>query len=339
MLKFYWVDDQEDKFREAKALIEKPPGQRRKLANCELLNASEDEDILLLVAKWAKMDRPDLLIIDHVFNKSKRRNQFKIAGSTVAHILRRTWADVPMVCVTAMLKDTQARRTHSNRESESQYLELFQYELLSENLNHLHAIARDFKKVVNTDFDQTGMKIVNLLDVPQGDKEVFLANLPAEFKEPKDSSTPHRLSRWILQVLMKFPGFLYSELRTATLLGLSLEGFRKVSNNFEIALYTGPFANNDMPLWWVEPLRRIIYKLTPMDAPRQTWLAGRLISGIAQSDFSKCYVNRSPDDIPDTVANLPPRGQEHPVCSKFTKANPSVISPPGFEQLRVIAES
>jgi hypothetical protein len=339
MRKFYWIDDRVEKFDAVKALLEKPPGFARKQAHCEFFDASVGEDLLVLISGWATKPKPSLLIIDHVFNKTRMRNPFRIAGSTVAHILRRTWSDVPMVCVTAMLKDTRARKRHSDRESEAQYLELFQYETLADELPKLYAIARDFRKVVRAKLGKGGRGVAKLLGVPASDRQVFLANLPLEFREPADPSTPHQLSRWIIQTLLKYPGFLYSELRAATFLGLSVEGFRKVRPCFDEALYRGPFATETQPFWWVAPLRGLLYRQLPTDASSLSWVAGRQLSGIVASDYSVCYVNHHAGDIPDTVASLYPRGTEHAVCSKYTQPHPEASTPPGFEELKVIAET
>lgn len=335
---FYWVDDQRDKYDSAKPLLEKPRGSRTKRAETQFLDAGAPEDLMVAITGWAEMPRPDLLLLDHVFNKTRRRNRFRIAGSTVAHVLRRNWPEVPMVCLTAMLQDTRARRTHSDRESEAQYLTLFQYETLSERVPQIYAIARDFPKVVKAK-PSSGEDVAQLLGVPDGDREVFLSALPLEFKAPFDASTPHRLSRWIIQVLREYPGFLYSELRAATYLGLSVAGYRKVQSHFSSARYKGPFAFDDAPMWWVDRLRTALYKAVPANAPSDSWRAGRQLPGLAATDYSVCHVNHSEGDVPDTVALLYPRGQEVAVCAKYTSTHPDKISPPGFEEIKVVAES
>lgn len=334
---FYWVDDQPEKYQSAKPLLEKPRGARSKQADTQFLDASDADDLMVAIAGWAEMPKPDLLLLDHVFNKTRRRNRIRIAGSTVAHILRRNWPEVPMICLTAMLKDTRARRTHSDLESEAQYLELFQYETLSEHVDQIYTIARDFPKVVKAKA-ASGSEVARLLGVPSGDQEVFLSALPLEFRSHFDASTPHRLSRWILQTLREYPGFLFSELRAATFLGLTVKGFRKVQTHFDSALYKGPFAFADLPLWWVDRMRTALYKIVPADASNDSWLAGRILPGISREDYSVCHVNRTEGDIPDTVALLYPRGEEVAVCTKYTSIHPDRIPPPGFEDIRVVAE-
>jgi hypothetical protein len=337
-LQFYWVDDQRDKFQAVKNPVERPRGKKTKQAEVEFLDASQNEDLLVLIAQWAAKPKPDLIMLDHVFSKTGRKNLYRIAGSTVAHILRRTWSDVPMVCVTGMLENPSLRKKHSDRDSENQYLELFQYETLLARVDELYVIANDFKKVVKANLS-SGNDVAKFLNVPANDKNIFVSSLPYEFQLSADASTPHRISRWILQVLMHYPGFLYSELRTATMLGLSLEGFTKVKDEFKAAAYKGPFAKKDNPLWWVDRVREILFKKVSAEAPSYSWLAGRFLKGIGPGDYSVCHINKEKRDIPDTVAQLYPRGGEVPVCSKYTTSHPHAITPAGFEELKIIKES
>jgi hypothetical protein len=337
-LLFYWVDDQLDKYQAVKALVEKPRGKKSKQATVEFMDASANEDLMVLITKWAAKPKPDLVILDHVFNKTGRKNLFRIAGSTVAHILRRTWSDVPMVCVTGMLENPSLRKKHSDRESERQYLELFQYESLLQRVDELYVIANDFKKIVKANLSSP-TQIAKFLNVPSDDRSLFISSLPQEFGSPVDASTPHRLSRWILQVLMAYPGFLYSELRAATMLGLSVAGFRKVQGLFESARYKGPYAKKAHSLWWVDRLRSVLIKPVPSDAPSHSWLAGRLLPDLVNADFSVCHINKEPGDIPDTVALLYPRGGEVPVCSKYTAPHPHIVSPTAFEEIKIVTES
>lgn len=335
---FYWVDDRKDKYDAVRALIEKPRGKKSKQAEMEFMDASANEDLMVLITKWAAKPKPDLVILDHVFNKTGRRNILRIAGSTVAHILRRTWSDVPMVCVTGMLEDQNLRKKHSDRESERQYLELYQYDTLLAHIDELYVIARDFKRIVKANL-ASGSQIAKFLNVPLDDQDLFISALPPEFNAPADASRPHRLSRWILQVLLKYPGFLYSELRAATMLGLSIEGFRKQKRLFEAARYKGPYANNVSPLWWVDRIRSQLFKNVAADAPNHTWLAGRMLPNVVKADYSVCHINKNPADIPDTVAQLYPRGEDVAVCAKYTTSHPRIVAPVAFEEIKIVTES
>jgi hypothetical protein len=60
-----------------------------------------------------------------------------------------------------------------------------------------------------------------------------------------------QVSRWIREVVLRYPGIVYNELTAATRLGLSLESFQmlQVQKWFESACYTGIFGH-DEPYWW-----------------------------------------------------------------------------------------
>lgn len=57
--------------------------------------------------------------------------------------------------------------------------------------------------------------------------------MPGEFQTERHATTEHRMARWVYNVLLRRPGFMYDRLHTATLLGLSELGFSKVETKFE----------------------------------------------------------------------------------------------------------
>jgi hypothetical protein len=69
-------------------------------------------------------------------------------------------------------------------------------------------------------------------------------------------------ARWILRVLLRFPGVLYGEIDAATYLGLSVESFRmrEVSTLLQPASYEGPFGKL-APHWWKSRLSRVVRQL------------------------------------------------------------------------------
>ncbi|MHB8878128.1 MAG: hypothetical protein ACYC8T_30905 [Myxococcaceae bacterium] len=203
-------------------------------------------------------------------------------------------------------------------------------------MEEVFAIARDFRKIrVAVDARSA---IVSAVKAPLADRKSLRHILPSEFGKQFYQTTNHRVARWIFNVFMRRPGFLYNKLRAATLLGLSESGLEKVVVRFEKARYRGLFHTSTQPLWWVSDLQRLLYQMTP-GGPSNPQLAGRSLSGLAKSDFSRCYVG-SAGDVPDTVARVDSTtAKEVPVCSRFTTpVQDEGAGWPGFETTMLLSK-
>jgi hypothetical protein len=111
------------------------------------------------------------------------------------------------------------------------------------------------------------------------------------------------MARWILNVLMRRPGFLYDTLEVSTLLGLTERAFiEKVQSQFEQARYNGPFKTKTRPLWWASALTEILYNVLPQHASMSSHDAGRKFEGITEDDFSRCAITGQHTPAPDVVA-------------------------------------
>jgi hypothetical protein len=177
-----------------------------------------------------------------------------------------------------------------------------------------------------------------LLGAPQSEIDSLESILPSEFKATEQKTTPHRLARWILGIFKERPGYLYNELRTATLLGLSVEGFAKVKEKFEGSLYRGVFATDSAPRWWVASIFEQLAELTLGSSYSEPQLAGRELAGISSEDHSKCWSDESSSPPPDAVAS-PDRqsNDEVAVRSQHTRTMPADIGGlPGFEPRLVL---
>lgn len=330
-MRFVWIDDDKDRMDQASRAIEDGPQSGESRAS--LLPVFIDKDPLdTLQVFLVKAKKPDLLLIDHFFNK--RQKGMLVTGSVMAQLARLAWPEVPMVCVSAKME----RDTAFNQDSLAEYTAAFSYpKLISHHLEDLFAVARDFRKVP---CGGTGLRdgLVRALGAPKADKRSLAHILPPEFG-PKDlSTTKHRVASWIFNVFLARPGLLLEELNVATYLGLSQSGFRTVQALFEPARYRGPFFTEARPLWWLSEVQRVLGEVSTADA-RSSQEAGRALAGITSSAFSSCYVCRDPSAVPTLVARADSRSREpFPVCAKHAQPDPEDAgAAPGFETLWVIA--
>jgi|GEM_PF-3442858 len=250
--------------------------------------------------KWQKKS-PDLILLDHNFTNIPKL-LFNVHGSTIAHLLRLQLSKIPIVCVTAQSIDSNA----FNVEDLSEYTYLFKVgEITSEaNLELLFAIAEDFKQLSFYKKRQMRTALVDILNPPEWDRTTLLSVLPEEFEETSvHGTTPHRIARWILNILMKRQGFLCDALEAATFIGLTEKAFiEKVQELFEAALYTGPFATKSRPMWWASALTNVLYEKLPHCVNLMPQYAGRQFDGIVEDDYSRCIVTGNHTPAPDVVA-------------------------------------
>jgi hypothetical protein len=331
-LRFVWIDDRKEKVAPYKAAIEAGLTAPRRIARIELIEVKKD--ILNALNDWLSKHGtppPDLFVIDHVFDVAV---PFRLRGSSVALLLRRTFPKTPMVCVSANV----GRPGVLNQEDLAEYMTVIPYGDLSDKVEQLYAIARDFRKV---EIGGSGVRqhLVDCLKAPPRDREDFLRVLPEEFQTQPHATTQHRVARWIYNVLLARPGFLYDRLHAATLLGLTEAGFEKIEPDFHRALYRGVFATQAEPRWWVSEIKRLLFSKAPADGPSEPQLAGRLLTGIRASDHSTCYISRVAEPPPDCVAfaDTTPDAKLRVVRHEFTEQHPNDPGiAPGFEPRLVL---
>lgn len=239
-----------------------------------------------------------------------------------------------MVCVTARLDSPYA----VDQEDLVEYTAIFPYTHLEDYIDDLFAIARDYKQLKASQ-SQLRNHLISCLQAPSRDRKDLLRVLPEEFQNQPHATTQHRIARWIYNVLLQRPGFLYDRLNAATLLGLNDAGFSIVESKFTAALYRGIFQVSSKPRWWVSELRRILFSATPDTGTDSPQLAGRSLLGIKKQHYSRCYVSRVTDPPPDAVVYVDATddAERRVVRHEFSTAHPRDLGlRPGFESRLVL---
>jgi len=262
------------------------------------------DDAINWFDKWANTNQaspPDLIIVDHNFTQVQNLS-FGLKGSSLAHLLRLRFSEVPMVCVSGQ----NIQSDQFDFEDLSEYTYIFSLNGLTHpnELERLFAIARDFPLVKLEQGRATREHLVEIIGAPLADRSALMSILPEEFESKVVHGTSaHRVGRWILNVLMKRPGFLYDSLDAATALGVNEIAFTsKLAGLFSPAKYSGPFATTNHPLWWASSLIDVLYTLLPDSTSRTSQRLGRELPGLDAEDFSKCYLSAAVDPPPDAVA-------------------------------------
>lgn len=337
-MRFIWIDDQKAKAENYRAVIEAGIGSYK--ASIEVLEV--EHDLIARLGKWCAANKdqpPDLIVIDHIFTLGLGL-PFGLKGSSLAHLLRNELPRVPMVCVTSMFD----RAASFDQEDISEYTALFLYQHLEKHIEDLYVIARDFSKLHPAPGAVGNVRdhLVSCLKAPTRDREDLLRILPDEFQDQKHATTDHRVGWWVFNILLRRPGFLYDRLHTATLLGLTEQGFAKVEEKFQSAEYKGVFATSRDPRWWSSAVRKLLYSIAGEDAPDLPQYAGRSLPGILESDHSVCYVSRKREPPPDSVVatDTTPDAKRRVVRGQYAASHPGsrgVV--PGFETRLVLRKT
>lgn len=297
-----WVDDKADRAASFVGALDGTLRGQQVETKLEVVAITEDLAVNLdrLVEQWT-VSPPDLLMLDHDFSKVPKR-LFDMHGSALAHLLRIRLSNTPIVCVSGQSINSD----EFSVEDLSEYTYLFDINEVhnEKNLERLFAIAVDFKLLCFPAKQAVRQALVDVLNPPDIDRTPLLNILPDEFEGTYvHSASPHRIARWVLNVLMNHQGFLYNALEAATFIGVTEAAFlSKIKANFNGALYQGPFATEATPLWWASALTNCLYSALPQHTNLAPAEAGRKFEGITEDDFSRCAVTNEHTPAPDVVA-------------------------------------
>jgi hypothetical protein len=317
--KIFWIDDDPKRKRFAEEI-------GAKFVNAS--NARLPEEIGDI---FDSEQQPFLVVLDQFLTKTKDENPLLQRGSTIAEALKEKWPNCPVVCITAAenLSGKIDNRTRST------YDKLFRSYNFSQYKDEIESIASGFalvtKKATNAN------DLVSLLKPPKNETDRLLETLPGELRKNfLDASYASNFFRWVGHLFDR-PGFLYDDLWAATFMGLSEEGFSKVSNEFEKAKYKGIFVHASARRWWLILLTEVLFQLSEPAPWEMSWHVGRRLSKkFKKTDYSKCYKCKKP--FPEIVAYLdsesPERHAMHLAC---TELHPAYKRQLYFEDIRMMA--
>ena len=317
--KFVWIDDTPQRERSAKNMSAALTvdidfrGLKGKDVNNELQKLMDGEE-------------PDLILMDHSLDQA----EFKAirSGSSAAAIIRETWPSCPIVSITGTdISDMDSRHR-------SAYESVFQFSNISKRYSKILSIAEGFYILKNSPPRSTN-DLLAYLKTPSDDYEKMSKILPQELKDNfEDRSLSTEFFRWCDAILFKRPGFLYDRQWTATFLGLSDTGFKKVENLFDSAKYNGVFSDISSERWWKTDLLYILgNKSSRIGLP---WELGKELVGDKKNLLSKCHVSQ--EIHPETVGatDTTNDAEWHPMKLKYTEPHPNFEDMLFFEELRIM---
>jgi CheY-like chemotaxis protein len=320
-MEFIWIDDNPDRETASKNLA------KFLNVNCRFINV-KGEDVGINLKFLLASEQPDLILIDHNLIDSVPAEASKEIlirrGSSAATIIRQQWKDCPIICISGMdanMLDTQEKAV---------YEEIYFDHKISSHYEEIISIARSFKLIKDHKPSDIA-DFLKLLACPESETEKLKSIIPTALKENfTDGGLVIEISNWVRKTLIARPGFLYDKLWTATLLGLTLDGFEKVEELFKEGKYTGVFAYDSSPRWWRSEIIKIVGQI--VQVPGLPSLRGRSLPNINEDNYSECWVSKEP--YPDTIAYLEDIRESKMVPMKLKET----IVHPGFEKLLYFEE-
>jgi hypothetical protein len=315
--KIAWIDDNPDRSRTASEL------------GAEFINV-KNADLAAKVEELLNGPQRALVILDHILDKTSSKNPIFHRGSTIAEAIKEKWPSCPVIGVTNANKvgeiDLRTKQVYDDLLSFSDFRTYF---------DRIAPIAKDFKRIGDASFKKPA-DLVALLKPPSEDEERLLTALPDDLKATlRDASVGSRMYQWVTQ-LMSRAGFLYDELWTATFLGLNEQGFSKVGEIFDGAVYRGVFARENDIRWWASELAELLFKAAEPQTGEMSWDVGRRLPGITPKHYSECY-SCEDETPPEVVAYLDSSSDErYPMHLKCTVLHPRYSRELYFEDVRMM---
>jgi hypothetical protein len=311
-----WLDDNPDRERTASNL------------RSEFVNVSSG-DVETKVEQLLNGSKPPLIILDHILDKTSSTSPIFKRGSTIAEAIKEQWPDCPVIGVTNI---DQIKRV--DQRTRQTYDAFFPYDELGDYLEMIDSIEAGFA-TIQLQNPSNPTEIVSLLNPPREELERLIAVLPHDLKgSAPDPSVASRLHRWVNHLLNR-PGLLYDRLWSATLLGLSENGFLEVENTFEDGKYTGLFGTTNNSRWWSTRLTQILYQHYAPEPTEFSWQVGRRLTRDDPALYSRCYA--CDGEFPETVAYLDTASEErYPMHLKHTILHPGYKRELYFEDVRVL---
>ncbi len=326
-MEFIWIDDDNSREEAAKNM------ERSLRVNITFVNVHDKEIDQELSRVLEKSEKPDLVIMDHVLSQLASGPIRK--GSTAATRIKEVWSECPVISVTAAIQNHDNKSEHVDTRQRDAYENMFPADHISEHYKTIKSIAEGFR-LLNENRPTNLEDVLDKLGCPDQEKSRLIKVLPNEIKLKQnfdDRSLLIEIYKWCSSVLFSRPGFLYDELWAATLLGLSEEGFRSVSKDFQRALYSGVFKDESKPRWWKSLLIQILSE--KFDDIGMPWKIGRNL--VDREDlYSRDYAMG--EDFPETVAaeDQTVSAVWYPMKLKYTEPHPGYENMLFFDELRIM---
>lgn len=291
-IKVLWIDDDSGHIEDARNLE-----SVRKSLRVLLLHPC-DLDKKLVQYKDSSGTGWDIFLVDYYLNLKVQDNQkrYPYLGLTVAAKIRETFVEHPIYLVTAQMDDGKPRLLGWAQAVETSFDAILTLTDVQRQGAKIYYDALDYRSVRQCTRENLEA-LLELVAAPHGVRGRLKLVLPDELKEglaPAKSSNVAgnaiAFTKWVRELLLMTPGFLYDDLHASTYLGIDSETFGRLSARFGRAKYSGIFSRSTVPLWWVSELDNILFSYKKAQKIRTTnpWEVAPLVFDVSNEHKTKC---------------------------------------------------
>ncbi len=205
--------------------------------------------------------QPDILLLDYDLSSVGQDNSITIfSGDSLPVEMRRIFPEIPICLFTRrsilgniILLSDNVRKTIDDV--------IYKNELVTNkgNIEDLYILITCYK-VLRNNKPQNFKELARLLKNPNElNYEKLLYSNPRLFSKENPPYLIFRISKWIREIVKKYPGILYDDIYCSTFLGIDKESFNEneeVCKLFESAKYKGIFADSKIR-WWKSEIQKI----------------------------------------------------------------------------------
>jgi CheY-like chemotaxis protein len=321
-MRVLWVDDDTEKRKKEAKLLEQLFLEvfGKEGLSIEVIHPEKADSRLRY-----KQKKPDLFLVDYNLNQIPLEggDSYPYKGLTIAGMIRDLYPEYPIFVV------SQDENAEIFREKSQAAKSSFEGQLLHKKLQRvghhlLYFYARDYRKIREVK-DENINEIFRLLKAPLEIQNRIKLVLPDELKHGFDKGRAGNsiaFAKWLQEIFITEPGFLYSDIYAATHLGLTVEAFNRISQEnkkFMKARYSGIFSEVNEPLWWVTGLNKLVFS-TPKFSRLgidNTWEIGPKLFNVNENEYAKCAVcgEKYPDIVGINISDSNERKPIHFRCS------------------------
>lgn len=248
---------------------------------------------------------PDIFLVDFFLDQVKGKNneRFNQRGLAVGGWLREEEPERPIYVLTEKpINNKKGIFTSEAQAAKTFFDKILTFREVQERGHDiLYYDALDFR-LIRESMRNNLNALFQLLKTPERVKERLKLVLPEELrsglsslgstKRPRGNAIA--FAKWVREILLSVPGFIYNELHASTYMGMSIEYFKRkrVSSKLETARYCGVFARTNPPLWWVSELDDILFSNPKAQKTGKTnpWEVAPIVFGIPEEEKTKCTV-------------------------------------------------
>ncbi len=293
---------------------------------------------------------PDLFLVDFYLGERDDpdiNEKYPFHGPAVAALIRDRFPEHPIYLVSFHTANGEVKLSQWAQAAENVADQILNTEfILREGKETLYRDSLDYKtlRALRDDTERGNVDtLLDLLKVPDSNKERIKLILPDELKtglmrqsENNPDGNAISFARWLRGSFLSYPGPLYDQQHTATLLGVNDKGFKKISNKFEKALYNGIFSRESAPRWWVSEVNDLVFALDGAQDIKSSdpWIISTKIFNVPETEMSRCAVCN--EFFPETIGrNMDNPNENLPVHFKCSKPDNTIRRPLYFDNPRM----